>query len=117
MFGKHLSEETKKKISESHKGEKNPNFGKHLSEETKKKMSEARLGKKITEETRKKLSESHIGLQSGEKNPKVKLTWIQVREIREKYATGNFFQRQLAEEYNVHESVISHIITNKIWKE
>lgn len=39
--GKHLSEEHKKKLSENMKGEKNHNYGKQLSEETKKKMSEA----------------------------------------------------------------------------
>ena len=29
MYGKHLSEETRRKISEAMKGEKNPMFGKH----------------------------------------------------------------------------------------
>ena len=38
------TEESRKKMSESKIGEKNPNFGKHHSEETKKKMSEARIG-------------------------------------------------------------------------
>ena len=38
-FGKHRSDETKRKISMSRKGEKNPNFGKHWSEETKRKIS------------------------------------------------------------------------------
>ena len=71
MKGKHLSEETRKKIgsaqkgrpawnkgkkmseefcrknSESHKGEKNSFYGKHHSEEIKKKMSEARKGKHL----------------------------------------------------------------------
>ena len=44
---KHLYEETKKKLSESHKGligEKNPFHGKHHSEETKKKLSESHKG-------------------------------------------------------------------------
>ena len=45
--GKHLSEEHKKKLSEAKKGEKNPNYGKHFSEEHKKKMSEASKGKNI----------------------------------------------------------------------
>ena len=40
--GKHHSEETRKKISEAQKGEKNPNWGKHHSEETRKKLSEAK---------------------------------------------------------------------------
>lgn len=41
-----LSEETKRKISESLKGENNPNYGKHRSEETKKKISESHKGDK-----------------------------------------------------------------------
>ena len=45
MYGKHLSEETKKKLSESQKGENSPMYGKHLSEETKKKLSESHKGK------------------------------------------------------------------------
>ena len=45
--GKKMSEEYKKKISESKKGEKNPNYGKHFSEEHKKKLSEANKGKNI----------------------------------------------------------------------
>ena len=70
-YGKQLSEEHKRKISEAHKG-------KILSEETKKKISEAVSGEKHplygqkgdeapfygkthTEETKKKMSESHKG--------------------------------------------------------
>lgn len=44
-YGKHHSEESKKRISDNHadfSGEKHPMFGKHHSEETKKKMSESR---------------------------------------------------------------------------
>jgi len=43
------------------KGIKNPNYGKHLSEETKKKLSEAHKGKpsNLSEESRNKISEVH----------------------------------------------------------
>ena len=51
---KKLSEETKKKMSESQKG-------KHHSEEARKKMSESHKGKHITEEHKRKLLESCIG--------------------------------------------------------
>ena len=44
MFGKHLSEDAKRKMSEANKGNKNM-FGKHHSEDAKRKMSEARKGK------------------------------------------------------------------------
>ena len=44
MLGKHHSEETRKKIGEAEKGEKNPMYGKHHSEETRRKMREAKKG-------------------------------------------------------------------------
>jgi hypothetical protein len=49
MFGKHLSEETKRKISVNHadfSGEKNPNWGKCFSEEIRTRMSLSRTGSK-----------------------------------------------------------------------
>ena len=65
---KYPSEETRKKMSESRKGEKCYIFGKHHSEETRKKMSESRKGKTPwmkgkhhSEESRKKMSESKKG--------------------------------------------------------
>lgn len=58
--GHHHSEETKRKWSEERKGknvgENNPMYGKHLSEEQKKKISEALTGKHLSEETKKKMS-------------------------------------------------------------
>lgn len=45
MFGKHHSEETRKKISKANKGKPSPNKGKSLSDETKRKMSKAKKGK------------------------------------------------------------------------
>lgn len=63
MYGKHLSEEAKKKISDSNKGKTPWNKGKTniYSEEYKKKISEAKKGKHHSEETRKKLSECNKG--------------------------------------------------------
>lgn len=42
--GKHLSEETKNKISEANKGEKHPMYGKHHTAEARRKMAEAAKG-------------------------------------------------------------------------
>lgn len=56
--GRKLSEEHKKKISESNKGEKSYWYGKKLSEETRKKMSDSQKCKTISEETKKKMSEN-----------------------------------------------------------
>ena len=58
---KHLSAETRKKIAEAKKGENNYWFGKHHSEETRKKMSESKKGKPKSAETRKMMSESKKG--------------------------------------------------------
>ena len=76
-LGKHLSEETKKKISDARKGKpKSAETRKKMSEamkgnkhalgckrseETKKKMSEAKKGKLISEEHKNKISEANKG--------------------------------------------------------
>lgn len=62
MFNKHHTEEAKKKIAKNHydnSGDKNPNYGKSPSEETRRKMSESRKGKRLSIETRKKISLVH----------------------------------------------------------
>lgn len=58
FYGKHHSEETKNKISESRKGKEGYWKGKHLSDEAKRKNAEAHKGKHASEETRKKMSEA-----------------------------------------------------------
>ena len=70
--GKHLSEETKNKLSEINKNKLNTFYGKHLSEETKLKMSIAHKGKapwnkgkKMSDETIKKMRKSFKGHGNG----------------------------------------------------
>ncbi len=69
LSGHKHSEETKKKMSESRSGSKNPNFGKKFSEEHKKKLSEAKKGdknpkywsgKKFSEDHKKRLSKPKL---------------------------------------------------------
>ena len=111
--GKHHSEETKKKIGESVKGDKNGFFGKHHSEETKNKISESKKGiklsdetikklcgrtpwckgKHLTEETKKKLSEYHKGRHLTEETKK-KLSELRkgislTEEIKKKIGEAN----------------------------
>lgn len=50
------SEKSKRKISESTKGEKNPMYGKHHSEEVKRKISESKKGKSLSDEHKKAIS-------------------------------------------------------------
>ena len=69
FYRRQHSEESKKKISNTHKGllsgEKHPMFGKHLSEETKRKIKDSLKGKHLSVEHKRKISEAT----SGEKNP------------------------------------------------
>ena len=59
--GKHLSEETKKKLSDANKGEKCYMYGKPKSDETRRKMSNAKKGKHISAESRQKMSDAKKG--------------------------------------------------------
>ena len=57
--GKTLTEEHRRKLSESKKGENNPNFGKVFSEERRRKLSESHKGKTLSAEHRRKISEAN----------------------------------------------------------
>lgn len=67
MKGKHHTEESKRKMSESLKGRPSPRKGVHLSEETKRKLSEINKGNKPfegkhhTEETKAKMRKAKLG--------------------------------------------------------
>lgn len=103
LKGRKIPQEVREKISKTLKGmmvgEKNPMFG-----------------RKVSLETRRKQSESHKGKCIGEKNPMCKLTDSIVKEIREKFDTGNFLQYKLAKEYNVSKMTICRIVNKKLWK-
>lgn len=54
---------------------------------------------------------------AGERSGKAKTTWVKVREIRAKFASGKYTQASLALEYGLNNGTISKIISNKIWIE
>lgn len=60
-YGFHYTEESRKKMSENYKGEKNPFYNHHHTEEAKRKNRDAHKDKHPTESTRKKLSEANKG--------------------------------------------------------
>jgi hypothetical protein len=96
------TDSTKQKISEKLMGNKN-SLGHRHSESTKAVLSVKKMGNKgrfgvpHTQSTKEKLRIAH----SGDKSNSAKLTWEDVRNIREKYASGKFTQQELAEEYGI----------------
>ncbi len=116
------SAETRQKRSKAIRREKHPMYGKHHSEETKLKISQTKVGcfgpnkgKKWSEETKQKMSTFRKGITAGEKHPNAKLTDDDVRTIlhlaREKVCS----QVVLAGMYDVRPSVICKIIKRKSW--
>lgn len=79
-YGRHLSDETKRKISETNKGHMSPRKGIHLSDETKEKLRLKHIGIKRgahSDETKRKISENKKGktyCTRGIKKPKYK--WL-----------------------------------------
>ena len=61
QYGKHHSEDTRRKISDAMKGENNPQYGKHHSEDTRRKISDTLKGRTVTDETRRKISDAMKG--------------------------------------------------------
>ncbi len=54
-----VSDKTKRKMSERMKGKNNPMYGKHHSEEAKRKISEGNKWRIFSEETKRKMSDAH----------------------------------------------------------
>lgn len=119
MLGRKASEETKAKLSASHKG-------KRISEEAKKKQRATMLGRILSPEARSKISASRKGkkasdetkakLSAARKGKKLKFSMIQVSEIKEKYASGKLSQDAISKEYGVKQTTVSRIVTGKYEK-
>lgn len=96
--GKTFTDETRRKMSESHKGKISPNKGNKFSEEVKKKMSIDRKGKV-----------------SGERNPMTKFNKELVDKIREMYLCGEFSQTEISRFFGVSRVHVTNIVNNKRW--
>lgn len=112
-LGKHLSEETKRKI-----GEKNRinGLGRKHSDKTKEKMAKSHQGKKYTtmsDEGRKNIQQAQQ--KRCEKNPK-KLCVDDVVEIRRLHTEGLNYS-EIARKYNVTPQCINDICNYKRWKQ
>lgn len=108
--GYEISEETRKRLSESHKG-------KVHSEETKKKMSEIkqgannpRYGKCHSKETKEKMRETH----QGEKSINAKLTETDVIEILKMLCNYSSLL-EICNKYHISESALKKIKNKKTW--
>lgn len=105
LYGKTMSEESRRKISEAKKGKPHG----PMSEETKKKLSEIRkkqgnfrLGKKHTEETKRKISESNKGkivVVTDETRQKISGALKGVRRSNETKAKMSASQKERMKEY------------------
>ena len=62
------------------------------------------------------VKKGRVGCVKGENHGCSKLTIQQVLEIRSKYVTGKYLQRQLAVEYGVDRTTISSVVNRKIWR-
>jgi group I intron endonuclease len=109
--GRVLTEEWKKKISESHIGLIGTNTGKTFSEAWKKNMSAAKLGKVFSKEHIKNLSKSHFGNIPYNR----KLTFEIAEQIRVEYGLGSITQKQLGVKYGLSQSTTFSILKKRTY--
>ena len=124
-----ISDETKKKLSIAHSGENNYFYGKTHTEETKSILSEiAKIrfkdkrnhpsyGFKKSIEAIKKQSISMMGKYRGENTHLSKLNNNDVIEIKELLTNSYLSISDIANRYNISNSVIFHIRKIRIWKD
>lgn len=99
MLGRHLSEETKQKISKGNKGKK-------VSQESCEKIRQAKLGFKFSDESKQKMSKSHMN--KGTK-PVIQID-IKTNNVIQEWVSGIEVQRQLG----IDSSAISKVCKGKL---
>lgn len=134
-LGKQASNETKQKLSESHKGQVAWNSGLKMSEQIINKNSLSHIGqqawnknKKMSNDYKEKCRKRQLGIkqsketivkriaaQMGENNTSAKLTVHEVIKIRDLYNIGEYTYKQLAIQFNINKTTIAQIINRKTW--
>lgn len=107
-FGRHHTEESKRKIAEAQKGPKAYNWRKHLSEDHKQRLKESRVGSTHSIETKSKMSRSRLGKYKGKDNPAAKS--IRCIETQEVFSTV----RDAANKYALWDSNLAKCCRGKI---
>ena len=87
----------------------------HVKCENKKCCNPDHLQAMTKSEHRKKTHASGENDKRGENNHSAKLTEAQVWGIHEKYATGKFLHRELAEIYGIARRTIGYVLNGKSW--
>lgn len=137
--GKHIwSDDQRKQISERQKGEKHYLYGRHHSDETRQKMSSSHKGRIVTEETRNKLSKALTGIKRTEeqkeniskmlfekwKNDEYRQMMVEAHSGANSHKakkilcveTGEVFEciKYACEKYHLHSSAISNVCRGKL---
>ena len=95
----------------SHKGQNNPRYGKKVSTETRQKISKRNKGKTYSEETKQKMKTKR----KTQFPPGAKLTTENVIEIKN-LLSKNVLDKQIAKMFDISESTVYYIKTNRTWK-
>jgi group I intron endonuclease len=123
MSGYVFTDETRKRMSESHQGEKNYNFGTTMSQETRNKIGEANRGKIRTEDFKADLSERQrqSGKWAGPNNPMFnKIFTREELQSRSEIQIGeknSFYGKHHKQETKDHVSMIKRMFSPEIEKQ
>jgi len=118
-----ITEETRVKLSETHKGEKHWNYGKTVPDDVCEKISNSVKGEKhnnygkiASPEKLINMSKGRTGKYTGEQNPRSKLKIPQVIEIKTLLIEDKLTQREIAKIFAVGTTTIYNIARGKNWK-
>lgn len=90
MLGRRHTAESRKKMSQARRGEGNPNYGKSLSKETRRKLSEALMGRQLSDSHRRKISEGLKGNMNNLGHKHTKETRAQMSKIKRGELNPNY---------------------------